>query len=96
MRPADTRDAMQFVFSEIAKSNYAVKPELPIAPSVVARPPLPMPRTATPKIPPQLPPKKEVSASRSPVSIPKLPDLKPVTQTKTNPVKLPPLPPKKC
>lgn len=95
VRPADTRDTMQFVFSEIAKSNYTVKPELPIAPSVVARPPLPTPRTATPKIPPQLPPKKEVNISRPQLNIPKLPNLKPVTQVKANPVKLPPLPPKK-
>ncbi len=87
---ADVRDTMQSVFTAIANSNYEVKAKQPIAPPILARPPLPMP-----KPPPPLPPKKEISIPKPPVGIPKLPDLKAATPVKVNPVKPPPLPPKK-
>ncbi len=66
-------------------NSTAVTPVKPIA-----KPILP-----APKLPPPLPPKKEVTATTKPAEIPKLPEIKQTRNTKTNPVKLPPLPPKK-
>ena len=65
-------------------------PVVTAVPPVLARPALP-----TRKPPPPLPPKKDKAVSAPPVNIPKLPEVKPVLPTKTNAVKLPPLPPKK-
>lgn len=105
LKTADINEAMKSVFAEISGSNYAVKLKQPIAvpglPSV-ARPSLPaapLPPTQAPlpkpKLPPLLPPKKEAGKAPSPINIPRLPEVKPAGNVKVNPVKLPPLPPKK-
>ena len=67
----------------------SVRPPALVRPPVPAKPPIP-----APKLPPPLPPKKVMPASK-PQIIPGLPEFKPVTHIKVNPVKLPPLPPKK-
>ena len=110
LKPPDIRDTMKAVFAEIAKSDYKVKPqdkgtmpvtdtapvipkapEMPAVPAVpvFARPPLP-----APKPPPPLPPKKVADSAARQVNVPKLPDIK-HSNDQVNPVKLPPLPPKK-
>lgn len=85
----DIRDTMKSIFAEISRSGYTVQSKLPVTPPVVrARPELPKP-----KMPPPLPPKKTITPP--PVNISRLPEIKPVDKAKTNPVRLPPLPPKK-
>jgi len=100
---ADIKDTMEAVFAEIAEADYKVKsnqalssvkqavvvPVSPVKP-ITARPPLP-----TPKTPPPLPPKKAVHNAPAVINIPKLPEVKAVSPIKVNPVKLPPIPPKK-
>ncbi|MFW0714338.1 hypothetical protein [Pedobacter sp. N23S346] len=104
VQPTDISDTMKALFTEIATADYTVqlKPREPVIPSVlpvtppvsqtkpISRPVLPMP-----KLPPPMPPKKEATAPKIPGGIPKLPEIKNTPDTKTNPVKLPPLPPKK-
>lgn len=86
----DIRDTMKSIFAEIASSGYTVQSKLPVTPPVVrARPELP-----PAKQPPPLPAKKTVTPL-PPVNIPRLPEIKPVNKVKVNPVRLPPLPPKK-
>jgi len=105
---AEVKDTMKCVFAEITSSGYKVKSKQAVAPPVspvptviptplvipavpvVTRPPLP-----TPKLPPPLPPKKTVNAAPPQVTVPKLPEIKASPETKINPVRLPPLPPKK-
>lgn len=89
LQPVDIKDTMQAIFQTIASAGYSVKVRATIAPPVLARPPLPIP-----KLPPPLPPKKESSAPK-PINIPRLPEIKASPNTKNNPVKPPPLPPKK-
>ncbi|MBB5623488.1 hypothetical protein HDE69_004574 [Pedobacter cryoconitis] len=92
---AAIKDTMKSVFEEVSSSNYTVKSK---APPVLVRPRMPaaVPIEATaPKLPPPLPPKKEKNSSQPQINIPRLPEVKPVIQVKVNPVKLPPLPPKK-
>jgi hypothetical protein len=91
---SDTGETMKSIFTEIANSNYIAKPTQPSAPPILPvgaeRPPLPVP-----KLPPPLPPKKVTQVPRSQIIIPKLPEIKTPTPVKVNPVKLPPMPPKK-
>lgn len=111
VKPTDISDTMKALFVEIAAANYVIqsKPQAPIMPVVLplTRPavavtppgspakPISKPILPPPKLPPPLPPKKEVTTPKIPVGIPKLPEIKNTPDTKTNPVKLPPLPPKK-
>ncbi len=94
VRAADLKDTMQSIFSEIAKSNYTVKSESPVVPPVVARPPLPGARIATPTTVPQMPPKKVVNTPKPEIKIPRLPDFKPAAPAPVKTIKRPPLPPK--
>jgi hypothetical protein len=86
LQPVDVKDTMMAIFQAIANAGYSVKVK---ATPVLARPPLP-----TPKTPPPLPPKKQSDVPK-PVNIPRLPEIKAIPNTKNNPVKPPPLPPKK-
>jgi hypothetical protein len=87
---ADTMDTMKSVFAEISSSGYTVKSKMSAMPPVLARPPIPAPKT-----PPPLPPKKLTDILQPPMNTPRLPEVKPVNKVKSNPVRLPPLPPKK-
>lgn len=90
---SDAADTMKSIFAEIANSNYTAKskqPLSPVLPVAAARPPLPMP-----KLPPPLPPKNVNNVAQPQVTIPKLPEIRPANAVKINPVKLPPLPPKR-
>lgn len=89
VKAADTRDTMQAVFVEIAHLHYTVKSAMPIAQNAVFKPPLPLSRK------PPLPPKKESTISKPLVVPPKLPDINKTSDNNANPLKLPPLPPKK-
>ncbi|RAJ33030.1 hypothetical protein [Pedobacter cryoconitis] len=96
--PADIKDTMKSIFAEVSISNYTVKSKIPDTPPVPIKPRMPAPAGAgipTPKLPPPLPPKKEKNVSQPQLNIPRLPEVKPVIPLKINPVKLPPLPPKK-
>jgi len=111
VKQTDISDTMKVLFAEIAAANYAVQSKLPSpimpAMSPVIRPvtdpkpavspvkPISKPVLPPPKLPPPLPPKKEVTATKMNVGIPKLPEIKHIPDIKNNPVKLPPLPPKK-
>jgi hypothetical protein len=86
VKAVDISDTMKSIFAEISSSGYTVQSKVSDKPIVPVKPPLPKP-----KLPPPLPPKKVVS--QPPVNIPRLPEIKPVV--KVNPVRLPPLPPKK-
>lgn len=103
IRTADTRVAMNAVFAGIAGAGYVVAAKVPAATPavVVAAPAMPQANTDTvvkapplPKIPvkPPLPP-KPVPPALPP--LPRMPDAKPASATQNNPVKLPPVPPKK-
>ena len=82
VKAADIKDTLKVVFAAIANGT----PSPPAAKAPVG--PLPKP-------PPPLPPKKVSSATPAAVNIPKLPEAKPAVPPKINPVKLPPLPPKR-
>jgi len=75
----------------------APAPVLPFAPPVVPARPIPArPALPAPKRPPPLPPKNVASSGvPPPISIPRLPEVKPSVPAKPNPVKLPPIPPKR-
>ena len=88
VKAPDIKDTMQAIFSEISNSGYTAKLRQPVSPPV-------LPVIPAPKLPPPLPPNKEVSMPPRSVNIPKLPEVKPSSTIKVNPVKLPPLPPKK-
>ena len=108
VKAVDVKDTMKAIFTTISEANYKAQSKQPVAPAVLpvapvvpaapalpvipvqARPPLP-----APKLPPPLPPKKVVNAATPQINVPKLPDVKPAIPTKVNPVRLPPLPPKK-
>lgn len=111
VKAADIKDTMKSIFKGISDSNYQVKPKLPVAPPILVtpssvtpasvtapmsvRPPVPAkPPMPAPKLPPPLPPKKDIAIPHPPV-IPRMPEFKPMTQEKVNPVKLPPIPPKR-
>lgn len=89
LQPADIKDTMLAIFQAIASAGYKVEAKVPAPPPVLVRPPLP-----APKLPPPLPPKKPGDIPK-PINIPRLPEIKATPNTKNNPVKLPPLPPKK-
>lgn len=96
VKAPDIKDTMQVIFSEISNSNYTAQSREPVLPPIMpVIPVLPRPPLPAPKLPPPLPPNKEVNVSARVVNIPKLPEVKPVDKNKVNPVKLPPLPPKK-
>lgn len=91
----DVQDAMKSVFSAIAHSSYQLSPRQVAAPPISARPVVPVPALPLKKVAPPLPPKKQDVVSSTPITIPRLPDLKSANKVKVNPVKLPPLPVKK-
>lgn len=105
VKAADIKDTMKSIFAAVSSSNYTVQFKAPQTPPVSIKPRMPAPvpiatpasklPSPLPKLPPVLPPKKGKNISQQQVSIPKLPEIKPVIQVKVNPVKLPPLPPKK-
>jgi hypothetical protein len=82
VKAPDIKDALKVVFAAIASDN-------PSPPAAKA------PVVPLPKLPPPLPPKKVSSATPAVVNIPKLPEARPAAPPKINPVKLPPLPPKR-
>lgn len=96
VKSADIKETMKSIFAEVSDSNYTVKSKAP--PPVQARPRMPAPAPiaiSVPNLPPPLPPKKANNIAQPQLNIPRLPEIKPVTPLKNNPVKLPPLPPKK-
>ncbi|MDO7744065.1 MAG: hypothetical protein MUP99_09835 [Pedobacter sp.] len=97
VKPADVSDTMKAIFAGISAANYAAPAKAPVQTKSQASVPAPArPALPTPKLPPPLPPKKVASAvAPPPISIPRLPEVKPSVPIKVNPVKLPPIPPKK-
>ncbi|ALL05518.1 hypothetical protein AQ505_08460 [Pedobacter sp. PACM 27299] len=89
----DIKDAMKSVFSMIAASDYRIQPKVISTGSAGFIKPVQAPVLPTRKMPPALPPKKEGNISSVKLKIPSLPEVRIVN--KVNPVKLPPLPPRR-